>query len=84
MSDQMTGRWYPVAISGQRFTPVGQNNLSGYATYNEAHIALEEYDGDLDEPYAIIFVQETFRLMPLDPQYKLVPKRVDPWDALAT
>ena len=94
MSNQMTGRWYPVAISGQRFTPVGQNNLSGYSLYDVAYTALENYADSIerkhDPPYAIIFIQNTFDWVAVTPvppvpqKFHLQDLAVDPWEFLAS
>ncbi len=86
MSDKMTGRWYPVAIQGQKFIPVGQLNISGYATYNEAQKALEGYANGarLEPPYAIIFVQITFDRVTAPQKFKLIESEVDPWEFLAS
>jgi len=86
MDQQMTGRWYPVAIRAQQFIPVGQLNISGYATYNEAYRALERYASESkpESPYAIIFVKITFDRIAVPQEFKLRESEIDPWEFLAS
>jgi len=85
MTEIMTERYYVVSISSRRFVPIGQHNVTGYATYVAAYDAMQTYSAFafIQPPYAIIKVLQTFKNEPVaEPRFELRESPIDPRVAL--